>query len=96
MIENILPFVLNTERLLTDADILAEYFLVYFARIENLQFAKIILLISQQPFIHQRPFCIKNEWEPRYNSNKNAIFWKIGKTPNFGYLERTHGKGFWT
>ena len=69
MIEDILPFVLNTEWPVTNAGLLRYEqnsfgcisLTAGFQLFQNTP--KTILLISQQPSIHQRSFCIQNEPE---------------------------------
>ena len=67
MIENILPFVLNTKRPLSDIWLLRYKQNSFGCFQENYQFPffqkipKTALLITQQPNIAQRLFCIQNE-----------------------------------
>merc|ERR1712081_129278 len=67
MIEDILPFVLNTKRPLSDIWLLRYKQNSFGCFREKSQFQffpktpKIVLLIAQQPNIAQRPFCIQNE-----------------------------------
>ena len=67
VIENILPFVLNTKQPLNDIWLLRykQNSFGCFRKNSEFQFSqkipKIVLLISQQPNITMRPFCIQNE-----------------------------------
>ena len=67
VIEDILPFVLNTKRPLSDIWLLRykQNSLGVFEKNSEFQFfqktPKTVLLISQQPNIAQRSFCIQNE-----------------------------------
>ena len=67
VIEDIRPFVLNTKRPLSDIWLLRykQNSFGCFRKNSEFQFSqktpKIVLLISQQPNITQRPFCIQNE-----------------------------------
>ena len=67
VIEDIRPFVLNTKRPLSDIWLLRykQNRFGCFRKNSEFQFSqktpKIVLLISQQPNIAQRPFCIQNE-----------------------------------
>ena len=68
VIVDILPFVLNTKRPLSDIWLLRYKQNSFGCFREKSQFQffpktpKIVLLITQQPNIAQRPFCIQNEW----------------------------------
>ena len=67
VIEDIMPFVLNTKRSLSDIWLLRYKPNTFgcFPKNSELQFVKktpkTVLLITQQPNIAQRPFCIQNE-----------------------------------
>ena len=67
VIEDIMPFVLNTKRPLSDIWLLRYKQNTFgcFRKNSELQFVqktpKTVLLITQQPNIAQRPFCIQNE-----------------------------------
>ena len=67
VIENILPFVLNTKRPLSDIQLLRYEQNSFGCFRKNSEFnffqktPKTILLITQQPNIAQRSFCIQNE-----------------------------------
>ena len=69
VIEDIMPFVLNTKRPLRDIWLLRYKQNTFgcFRKNSELQYfqktAKSVLLITQRPNIAQRPFCIQNEWQ---------------------------------
>ena len=68
-IEDIQPFVLNTKRPVSDIWLLSYKQINFGCFWEKLKLwflsktPKTVLLISQQPNIAQRPFCIQNEWQ---------------------------------
>ena len=64
VIEDILPFVLNTKQSLSDIWLLRykqNSSGCFREKSQFLKTPKIVLLIAQQPNIAQRPFCIQNE-----------------------------------
>ena len=84
VIEDILPFVLNTKRPLSDIWLLRYKQNSFGCFREKSQFQffpktpKIVLLIAQQPNIAQTPFCIQNEREDiLYDLKYRSLLWLL-------------------